>query len=113
MRIVSQDNNYDLNYDNVTLEITGDSVFAFTGTGQSFRIAKYSKREKCEKAMEMLHKSYLDTSTPNKLEMDKETAINLNYSANWVFFDKVPRQIPLLNKIWKFPDDDEVEVDDE
>lgn len=61
MRILSQDNGkYDLPYENIVLEKMMDcnTIYAYTGTGQPFKMAVYSSFNKINKAMEMLHDRY-------------------------------------------------------
>lgn len=61
MRILSQDNSkYDLLYENIVLEkmVDCNTVYAYTGTGQPFKMAVYSSTERMDKAMEMLHDRY-------------------------------------------------------
>lgn len=64
MRVISQDGNFDLNYENATLEISeSNSVFAYTDATQPRQIARYSSREKVLKAMEMLLTTYTNFQT--------------------------------------------------
>lgn len=61
MRILSQDNGkYDLLYENIVLEKMTDcnTIYAYTGTGQPFKMAVYSSDERMRKAMEMLRDRY-------------------------------------------------------
>lgn len=61
MRVISQDGNFDVNYENATLEIyDSNSIFAYTDATQPRQMAKYSSRGNALKAMEMLHILYED-----------------------------------------------------
>ena len=61
MRILSQDNGkYDLPYENIVLEkmVDCNTIYAYTGTGQPFKMAVYSSAERMDKVMEMLREQY-------------------------------------------------------
>ena len=59
MRVISQDGNFDVHYENATLEIyDSNSIFAYTDATQPRQMAKYSSREKALKAMERLRDTY-------------------------------------------------------
>lgn len=86
MRVISQDGNFDLNYENATLEIyDSNSIFAYTDATQPRQMAKYSSREKALKAIEMLHILYEDREC-----------------CNAYFYD--------YPKVFRFPTDEDLEV---
>lgn len=106
MRILSQDKGkYDLPYENIVLGKMMDcnTIYAYTGTGQPFKMAVYSSAEKIGKAMEMLRVSFENydwiKSTGNSEEL-KQVARTLNYDE----FKK------MTTSYFQFPTDDEMEV---
>lgn len=110
MRILSQDNGkYDLPYENIVLEKMMDcnTIYAYTGTGQPFKMAVYSSAERMDKAMEMLRNAYspnIKIKEPIQKEMPKPR------SGDWVWAVSEPRVEVLDNFYFQFPADDEVEV---
>lgn len=110
MRILSQDNGkYDLPYENIALEKMMDcnTIYAYTGTGQPFKMAVYSSAERMDKAMEMLRNAYspnIEIKEPIQKEMPKMR------SGDWVWSMSEPRVEVLDNFYFQFPADDEVEV---
>lgn len=64
MRVISQDGNFDVNYEKATLEIyDSNSIFAYTDATQPRQMAKYSSREKALKVMDMLLTVYTNFQT--------------------------------------------------
>lgn len=110
MRILSQDNGkYDLPYENIVLEKMMDcnTIYAYTGTGQPFKMAVYSSAEKMDKAMDMLRKAYspkIEIKEPIQKEMPKLR------SGDWVWSTSEPRVEVLDNFYFQFPKDSEIEV---
>ena len=110
MRILSQDNGkYDLPYENIVLEKMMDcnTIYAYTGTGQPFKMAVYSSAEKMDKAMETLRNAYspkIEIKEPIQKEMPKLR------SGDWVWTVSEPKVEVLDNFYFQFPSDDEVEV---
>lgn len=113
MRLISQDGGIDLQYENVILEAMYDckSVFAHTGTGQSYRMAKYSSAEQMDKVMDMLRCQY------TKEEVQKVTAQSFcealktleeqGYSDS-VYNEALENAMGLF--VFQFTEDDEVKV---
>lgn len=106
MRILSQDNGkYDLQYENVVLEKMTDcnTIYAYTGTGQPFKMAVYSSAERMDKAMEMLYGVFENydwiKSTGNSEEL-KQAARILSEKR----FKK------MTSPYFQFPQDNEIEV---
>lgn len=118
MRILSQDNGkYDLPYENIVLEKMMDcnTIYAYTGTGQPFKMAVYSSSEKMSKAMEMLHEAY--TGIPLILQnVDisddvKEMFEKWKKQGICVVSENQPSKVEYVgNVLFQFPADDEVEV---
>lgn len=110
MRILSQDKGkYDLPYENIVLEKMMDcnTIYAYTGTGQPFKMAVYSSAERMDKAMEMLRNAYspnIEIKEPIQKEMSKMR------SSDWVWSMSEPRVEVLDNFYFQFPADDEVEA---
>lgn len=118
MRILSQDNGkYDLPYENIVLEKMMDcnTIYAYTGTGQPFKMAVYSSFEKMSKAMEMLHEAYkgiplilqnvdISDDVRGMFEKWKKQGI-------CVVSENQPSKVEYVgNVLFQFPSDDEVEV---
>lgn len=110
MRILSQDNDkYDLPYENIVLEKMMDcnTIYAYTGTGQPFKMAVYSSAERMDKAMDMLRNAYspnIEIKEPIQKEMPKTR------SGDWVWTVSEPRVEVLDNFYFQFPKDSEIEV---
>lgn len=102
MRIISQDGEYDLPYEETTIKVfSGGEVIAFAlsdlGSGDYISMAKYSTKEKAMKAMEMFRNLYLSrTELPGGFNALNGSYVQPNI---WVF----PR-------VFQFPQDNEVEV---
>ena len=100
MRIISQDGEFDLPYEETTLQVFDDgTVAAFSLTeldSDSFiTIAKYSTKEKAIKAMEMCREKYLSRMELNGgYDIVNGCYVQPNY---WV-----------LPKVFQFPTDKEV-----
>lgn len=112
MRILSQDNGkYDLQYENIVLEKMTDSntICAYTGTGQPFKMASYSSTAKTDKAMEMLRKAY----SPILVIQEQESGIEPNIKPN-DFIVGTPLPTPEVEVFdhfyFQFPADDGIEV---
>lgn len=118
MRILSQGNGkYDLPYENIVLEKMMDcnTVCAYTGTGQPFKMAVYSSAEKMDKAMEMLHEVY--TGIPLILqnvdisEEVEEMFKKWKKQGIFVVSENQPSKVEYVgNILFQFPADDEVGV---
>lgn len=110
MRILSQDDSkYDLPYENIVLEKMMDcnTIYAYTSTGQPFKMAVYSSVEKMDKVMEILRNTYspkIEIKEPIQKEMPKMR------SGDWVWAVSEPKVEVLDNFYFQFPADDEVEV---
>lgn len=112
MRILSQDNGkYDLPYENIVLEkmVDCNTIYAYTGTGQPFKMAAYSSSEKMDKAMEMLHEAY----SPVLVIKEHQEGLKPNIKPNEFVVGSIspmPKVEVLDNFYFQFPTDDEMEV---
>lgn len=97
MRVVSQDGKIDMPYENsclniVCIEPKRTAIYSYSACCDvSLRLAEYSTEEKAVKAMEMLREAYL-------LKADIRSEYNVHHY-------KVA-----LNKVFQFPQDNEIEV---
>ena len=100
MRIISQDGEFDLPYEETTIQVFLDGkVVAYSvsdlGSNDFITMAKYSIKEKAIKAMEMCREKYI-----SRMELDggydivHKCYVQPNY---WV-----------LPKVFQFPADDEI-----
>lgn len=107
MRILSQDNGkYDLPYENIVLEKTMDcnTIYAYTGTGQPFKMAVYSSAEKMDKVMDMLHTKY----SSSRLVKDKYCKLEELTKVKHDFGDF--SEVVAESNYFRFPQDSEIEV---
>lgn len=112
MRILSQDNSkYDLPYESIVLEKMTDcnTIYAYTDSGQMFKMAVYSSAEKMNNAMEMLQKTY----SPVIVVKEQPDGIKPDIKSNeWLITSAslLPRIEVMDNFYFQFPADDEAEV---
>lgn len=102
MRVISQDGNVDLPYEQIVVCHAMESVIALYN-GEKYVLGKYSSKEKAYKAMEMLRKSYEN----NEFYHHTSTTDTFKDVANLLSneeFDKATREC------FQFPQDDEIEV---
>lgn len=121
MRILSQDNGkYDLPYENIVLEkmVDCNTIYAYTGTGQPFKMAVYSSAEKMDKAMEMLHEAYCGAVYMKHadyeiedIDLSQELEKKIGEEMSKPHFLDVKINNPVIEcKIFQFPQDSEIEV---
>lgn len=121
MRILSQDNGkYDLPYENIVLEKMMDcnTIYAYTGTGQPFKMAVYSSAERMDKAMEMLRGAYCGEIYMkcgdyeiSDIDLSQELEKKIREEMSKPHFLDVKINNPVIEcKVFRFPADDEVEV---
>lgn len=97
MRVVSQDGKIDIPYENsclniVCIEPKRTAIYSYsTCCDASLRLAEYTTEEKAIKAMEMLREVYL-----------LKAEIHSDYNGHHYKAE--------LNKVFQFPQDDEIEV---
>ena len=58
MRIISQNEELDLPYENIVVEIMDSVIVTYTPMTNPIRMAQYKSQEKAEKAMQLLHEAY-------------------------------------------------------
>lgn len=119
MRILSQDNGkYDLQYENVVLEKLTDcnTIYAYTGTGQPFKMAVYSSAERMDKAMEMLRNAYMgmiyaqNTELPEGGVEELKEMVKHGFGILYAIKDTDSMEFKPLNICFQFPQDNEIEV---
>lgn len=102
MRIISQDKEFDLSYEETTLQVfPNGTIAAFSLTDLEsdafITIAKYSTEEKAIKAMEMCREKYLSRmELEGGYDIVNGCYVQPNY---WV-----------LPKVFQFPKDEEVQI---
>ena len=105
MRIISQNGKWDYPYDMVIIKRYENMIFAITNlmadVRSSVEMATYSTSEKADKAMELLHEKFLSY-------MQLQGGIGLMQGSGFV-----APNIWVLPKIFKFPSDEEIEVNSE
>lgn len=89
MRVISQDGNFDLPYENLAIFIEYENVAA-RFKNERYLLARYSSEAKAIKAMEMLRETYLKFTHAT------------NEKSFYEFFDNP--------KVFQFPQDSEIEV---
>lgn len=98
MRVISQCGKFDLPYECFAFVAERTAIYAVCVSGHGQRLmAQYEKPEKVEKAMEMLHNAF-KYSLFSDLVFDCDAKVERPY----VFAE---------NQIFRFPADDEIEVD--
>lgn len=91
MRVVSQHGNVDLPYEEIVVLHVDRSVMAIHN-GKEYTLGVYSSMKKSYKAMEMLRENYMRYATARS-------------DSYWFAFDNP--------KVFQFPKDEEIEVEDE
>lgn len=108
MRIISQDGTIDVSYENGSLvigvhkseDVKGAGIYYHNSSSpRGTKLAKYSSKEKAIKAMEMLREAYM------KIE-----EFNGGYDMNDCY---VSPEKWVLPKVFQFPKDEDLEVEDE
>lgn len=103
MRIISQDDRFDLPYENIAVSTgysDGKVIIAYSPhneNGDVWKMAVYSTEEKARKAMKMLRETYLSYM---KLEGGQ------NFMSNFY----IQPNIRVIPKVFQFPKDEEVEA---
>ena len=121
MRVISQDGSIDIPYENFVFGITRDNYIIATRDSIARPseivhgvVAKYSTKEKAEKAMGMLHDAYLGIPVIiQNIDID-ESALELlkKWKTQGIIVatkNNEPSKVEVLNcGIFRFPQDDEV-----
>ena len=112
MRIISQNEELDLPYENIVVEIMDSVIVAYTPMTNPLRMAQYKSQEKAEKAMQMLHEAY--TGAPfimKNVEVPVGFAEQLkNMRSGFITVvdhgDNV--RIEPMNIVFRFPSEDDI-----
>lgn len=112
MRVISQDEELDLPYENIVVEIMDSVIVAYTPMTNPLRMAQYKSQEKAEKAMQMLHEAY--TGAPfimKNVEVPEGFAEQLKNMRSG-FITVLNREdnvrIEPMNIVFRFPQEDEI-----
>ena len=112
MRVISQNEEFDLPYENIVVEIMGSVIVAYTPMTSSLRMARYKSQEKAEKAMQLLHEAY--TGAPlimENTEVPDDLAEQLKDLRNGIItvLDREDNvKIEQMNTVFRFPAEDEI-----
>lgn len=102
MRVISQDGNVDLPYEQIAVCHAMESVIALYN-GEKYILGKYSSKEKAYKAMEMLRKAYEDNKFYHYMSATDTFEKAVSYLNNEEFKE-------VTAEYFQFPQDDEIEV---
>lgn len=112
MRVISQNEELDLPYENIVVEIMDSVIVAYTPMTNPLRMAQYKSQEKAEKAMQMLHEAY--TGAPfimKNVEVPDDFAEKIKDLRNGIItiIDREDNvKIESMNIVFRFPQDDEI-----
>lgn len=112
MRVISQDGNFDLPYENLAIFIEYENIVA-RFENERYLLARYSTEEKAVKAMEMLRETYIsmpivmqNVDISEDFEKDFE---RLKKCGVMVQAENQPSKVDFINDIiFQFPQDSEV-----
>lgn len=121
MRIISQDGKLDLPYEKLILRIIQgkykDVMYvAIIEEGRNLTIAKYSSEEKAQKAMDMLHETYVGSSylfQNIEVQEDDVAEILKKHCIDGIVVntdDSQEKVEKIGNVIFRLPQDDEIEL---
>lgn len=102
MRVISQDGNVDLPYEQIVVCHAMESAVAMHN-GEKYVLGEYSSKEKAYKAMEMLRKAYEDNAFYHYMSTTDTFEKVTSYLSNEGFKE-------LTSEYFHFPQDDEIEV---
>ena len=102
MRVISQDGNVDLPYEQIVVCHAMESVIALYN-GEKYVLGEYSSKEKAYKAMEMLRERNTDNVFCRE-DIQYKAEIMLDEGLNIV------REMMMKCEYFQFPKDDEVKV---
>ena len=116
MRLVSQNGEFDIPYENAALSRTGNIITAYVPiVGEKGTIkARYSTNEKAQKAMKALHKVYAGMFLAQNVEMsddDYEECIKMaarGFGIIKIMVNSPDMKFEPANIVFRFPEDDEV-----
>lgn len=112
MRIISQNEELDLPYENIVVEIMDSVIVAYTPMTNPLRMAQYKSQDKAEKAMQLLHEAY--TGAPfivNNAEVPEGFAEQLkDLRSGFITIadhgDNV--RVEPMNIVFRFPSEDDI-----
>lgn len=120
MRIVSQNGKYDVPYEHFVFISEQNMIYAVSIAGSGTKqwlMAEYTKSGGMQKAMEMLHHEYTSIMPSlvinNGNNFDAESMEGLKNSTVGAFIKPANPgdvEVHMLPRIFRFPDDDEIEV---
>ena len=112
MRIISQNEELDLPYENIVVKIMDSVIVAYTPMTNPLRMAQYKSQEKAKKAMQMLREAY--TGAPfimKNVEVPDDFAEKIKDLRNGIItiIDREDNvKIEPMNIVFRFPQDDEI-----
>lgn len=118
MRLISQDRDYDIPYEQCKLLINSGSIHAtFIGEPETqMLMAVYSTQEKAQKAMQMLHECYTGMLYMRNADFGKDVDVKKRLKESMqhrigfisVFDTEENVKIEPMNIVFRFPKEDEV-----
>lgn len=117
MRLVSQNGEFDVPYENAVLSRTGNIIRVYVPiVGEKGTVmAHYSTEEKAEKAMEMLHNAYTGALFAQNIEITEDIEKEFMKMASTKGFGIIKTMVNSpdikfepANIAFRFPEDDEV-----
>lgn len=114
MRVISQDGNVDLPYEQIVVCHAMESVIALYN-GEKYVLGEYSSKEKAYKTMEMLREAYIGMFiVMQNVDISEDVAKEferLKKCGVIVKAENQPSKVECIsNAIFQFPQDDEIEV---
>lgn len=102
MRVISQDGNLDLNYENTTILKAKETIIARYGE-HDYTLAEYSSKEKAIKVMEMFREKYENIEFYHHMANSQRFEESLRILSNEKFKEAT-------SEYFQFPQDNEIEV---
>ena len=112
MRLISQNGNFDIPYDEIVVELFDKCVVGRLKEyiGRDIILGAYSTDEKAQNAMEMLHKAYIGMPVVELKDVEIDVKMIADSIRNG-FIQPMPLNEPKVEcKIFRFPQDEDVEV---
>ena len=112
MRIISQNEKFDLPYENIVVEIMDSVIVAYTPMTNPIRMAQYKSQEKAEKAMQLLHEAHTGSPLIMKNAEVSEDFDEQLKNLRSGFITVIDRgdnvKIEPMNIVFRFPQEDEI-----
>lgn len=114
MRVISQHGNVDLPYEQLVVCHAMESVIALYN-GEKYVLGEYSSKEKAYKAMEMLREAYVGMPiVMQNVDISEDVAKEferLKKCGVMIRTENQPSKVDFINNaVFRFPQDDEIEV---